>query len=160
MEIQVIKAGRVYKEGKYEKFELEYSRDGKSQTRKLANVADSKPVFFALKDAQEGDVFEIEMKKEGQFWNWVGAESKGGSKPAASGKASSAPVKTSTYETSEERAMRQLYIARQSSLSTAAAMLGQGASPEAVIAAATKFVDFVYSGAVDQQGTDDDFQEE
>lgn len=162
MEIQVIKAGKVYKEGKYEKFELEYSRDGKSQTRKLANVADSKPVFFALKDAQEGDVFEIEMKKEGQFWNWVGAESKGSGKPAASGKASSAPVKTSTYETSEERTMRQLYIARQSSISSAVNALGAGKAEDEYLDLAQAFVDFVYNGRGDGKNVQetDDFQEE
>lgn len=162
MEIQVIKVGKVYKEGKFEKVDLTYSRDGKEQTRKLVNVADSKPVFFALKDAQEGDVFEIEMKKEGQFWNWVGAESKGASRPAASGKASSAPVKTSTYETSEERLIKQLHIARQSSIGYAVNALGEGKTEDEYLDLAQAFVDFVYNGrggGKDVQETDD-FQEE
>ena len=58
-----------------------------------------------------------------------------------------ARVTGSNYETKEERAARQVYIIRQSSLSTAVELLGQGKSVADVIATAKQFEAYVFSKA-------------
>ena len=52
-------------------------------------------------------------------------------------------VTGSNYETKEERAARQVYIIRQSSLATAVDLLGQGASTDTVIETAKVFEAYV-----------------
>lgn len=142
MQIEIIEAGKPYKDGKYFKMALKYNRDGKDQERKLVAVGDSKDTFNILKDAQPGEVYEIEIKKDGDFYNWVGAV-KTDAKPAVS----TARAAKSTFETPEERATRQLHIARQSSLAQAVAYSAY-ANPKATVAEILKtaqtFVDFVY----------------
>ena len=63
------------------------------------------------------------------------------------GAVASTPVR-STYETPEERAKKQVYIVKQSSISAAIALLTTGAksppSTELIISEAQKFVDFVF----------------
>ena len=51
----------------------------------------------------------------------------------------------SNYETAEERARRQVYIIRQSSLGTAVELLGSGASVADVINTAKQFEAYVFS---------------
>ena len=59
-----------------------------------------------------------------------------------------APVR-STYETPEERAKKQVYIVKQSSINAAIQLLSVGAkqppSTELVLTEAQKFVDFVFA---------------
>ena len=98
---------------------------------KKHNQYGDKTVFSTLKSAQNGDVFTILRQKEGDFWQWIGIEQGANSAPTAistpkanvgtSTGASAAPK--SNFETTEERAKRQVYIIKQSSLSTAVAAL-------------------------------------
>lgn len=79
-----------------------------------------------LANLSPGNVFNMEMEKEGEFWNVKGITLATASAPVAD-KDVPATGKTtpytaspkSTYETPEERAKKQLYIIRQSSINQA-----------------------------------------
>ncbi len=116
----------------------------------------SKDVYKVVSEAQSGDVFDVKSEKiAGQdgkeYWNWTGIQTAGKNIPGqsqASGKASPAP--RSNFETPEERAQRQVYIIRQSSLSVAQELLsntkGKGYAASDVIDLAEEFTDFVLNG--------------
>ena len=81
-------------------------------------------IGVALSNMKPGDNFTMVKEKEGEFWNvkdiLVGdtlvATTNTGSKPSA------VPAPKSNYETAEERAKKQVYIIRQSSISSAVAL--------------------------------------
>jgi len=109
-------------------------------------------IKLALGNLNQGETFTMVKEKEGEFWN-VKSITTGGSQPTSSstpdsqvqGKAYTSPK--STYETPEERALRQVMIVRQSSLSNAVAMFAaQGIkklSPQEVITVAKQFESYV-----------------
>lgn len=157
MQIQIIsvspaawKEGKVNaqtgKASKYQEVVLTYTAGGKTSTKKVMSFA---PIFNAVKEAEGGEQYDVEMIKEGEYWNW-----KAMSKMAAGATTTSvdAPPKAqmtrpSTYETAEERAKKQVYIIRQSSLANAISLLaangGKKNSTEEVVAVAEQFVAFV-----------------
>lgn len=153
MQIEITSVGAVYTDKKLEKMELHYNRDGKPTKRLLVNVAYSKEVFAKLRGASVGDKYEIELKKDGEFWNWVGANKISSDYVAApaGGKAATSTAK-SPYETSEERAARQVYIVRQSSISNAITVaLSRGdQSTAGIIAIAKQFEAYVFEKATEE----------
>lgn len=101
--------------GKYQVAEVSYNREGKDEVKKVMSFA--APEVFKSLSAMKSfptDV-NITLKKEGKYWNWVGIEVAAASPKQAAG----APVRQSTYETPEERAKKQVYIVRQSSITAA-----------------------------------------
>lgn len=155
--------------GSYQKLEVSYKDDqGKTATRSIMDfVKDSKPAFTALVDAKYGDSYNISMVKQPgkdgkEYWVWTNAtkgaaDAKGSSVPASAGSGASTTPK-GNWETAEERAARQVYIIRQSSISSAIAALVVGAkkSPEAaeILTLAKKFEDFVFKGLTGDVVTD------
>lgn len=153
MQIQIVSVSKPeWKEkagskAKWQEITLTYISGGKTSAKKILSFA---PVFNAMKEADGGDQFDIEMVKEGDFWNWMKATKLDGS-------AASAPftpdapkaqmTRPSTYETAEERAKKQVYIIRQSSLTNAINLLaangGKKNTVEEVISTAEQFVQFV-----------------
>lgn len=110
----------------YNQLEVTY-KDDKGQTKSKKIMSFANPTVFAtLKNANKGDVFDVEMVKNGDFWNWTSVTPVDGSvasAPAASTgfsktAATSAPGR-SNFETPEERALRQRLIVRQSSITAA-----------------------------------------
>lgn len=104
-------------------------------------------VFNILKDLPRNTTVDVEITQEGQYKNWskvtpVTADVV--EKPAAS----TGRVIGSNYETPAERAARQVYIVRQSSISSAVELLKTGAkappTTEEVLRVAQEFVDFVF----------------
>jgi hypothetical protein len=98
--------------------------------------------YQAVAEAQPGETFDVTTEKNGEFVEWVSLTKAGagsvspvvqqGKVPQSTGTQTTASPR-STYETPEERAKKQVYIVRQSSLSTAADLLSVGAkSPPAV----------------------------
>ncbi len=158
MHIELTSVGAVYVDKKLEKLEAHYLRDGKPSKRLLVNVADSKEVFQKIRGAKVGDKFEIELRKDGEFYNWIGANqilSDYPTAPAAPTKGVSAVAK-STYETSEERAARQVYIVRQSSIANAIAFYGPRAiTVDDVIDTAKKFETYVFEKSLAEDIKDD-----
>ena len=148
--------------GSYQALEVTYKEvaGGKVASRKIMSfVNDSKPAFEALSSASNGEVFTISMVKQPgkdgkDYWVWTNA-----TKGAANATGSTvSPVPTTggatqakgNWETTEERAKKQVYIIRQSSLSTAVAALSVGskAAPKDtdILALAKKFEDYVFDG--------------
>lgn len=119
MQIVVSKVGAPYKEGKFFKLDFEYSRDGKPLTRKLVAVGESKEVFNVLKDSKPGEMYEIKLVKDGDYWNWTNASKLEGSVAAPVSGASSGSRTVGITDS-----QRQRLIVRQSSVATAVALAG------------------------------------
>lgn len=152
MQIQVIgvskpewKEGKINaqtgKASKYQEVILTYAAGGKTSTKKVMSFA---PIFNSVKEAESNEQYEVEMIKEGDFWNWKTMTKLEG-KAVDTSKAQM--TRPSTYETVEERAKKQVYIIRQSSLANAISLLaangGKKNSVEEVISVAEQFVAFV-----------------
>lgn len=102
---------------------VNYTTNGKAEKK---NVMPNNPTFQTFSQSKQGDVFEVQLGKNDKgFWEFKEAtKSEGG---ATASKAAASPSPRSTYETPEERAARQVYIIRQSSLATAVNILSVGA---------------------------------
>lgn len=127
----------------YQVFALTYDKDGQETTKNIMEF--SKEVFGKFKNAAVGSSWNVEVKKNGKYWDWVNAS------PAAGGAevARSAPSGGTGrgFETPEERALKQIYIVRQSSIASALTYSGQqkSALPLAeVLLIAKKFEEFVF----------------
>lgn len=105
-------------------------------------------VFETMKNAKQGDVFEVTTSKVGEYTQWTSATKSEGDTAAAPTKSAPASAVRSTYETPEERATRQRLIVRQSSLGHAIEILTTGAKtppdPSDVETLADRFVAYVY----------------
>lgn len=121
MTIELVDVGQLRRDGKFEKMSLTYIRDGKKTERKLVAINKTKECIQKLQQMKAGDVVEIDMEKEGDFWNWQDA-TKVEPVKAADVKSNSYQ-RQSTYETPEERATKQVYIIKQSSITNAINML-------------------------------------
>lgn len=141
MKIQILSVSvttHPTQKGSYQMADVAYKNltfQGKVEGKKIASFGVTKDSFTTLATAQPNDVYEVNVVKNDKGYNdWVSL-AKGSadasntvSTPAAStgyATAASAP-RTSTYETPEERAKKQVYIIRQSSISSAIAALSCG----------------------------------
>ena len=138
---------------KYQVAETIFKMNGETKTKKIMSFANP-AVFNTLKDAKSGEEYSITQEKDGNgYWQWTSI-SKGGSVSETTTAAQAAPArKESSYtgrdfESSQERADKQRFIIKQSSISSAIQLLSIGAtSPpdvKAVLELADKFVSFVY----------------
>lgn len=131
----------------YQSIEVTYKNDqGQVANKKLMSFSNPS-VFNHIKGLTKGAQINVRTEKDAAgYWQWTGiggdnevAETKSEStKPQAGGR-----VTGSNYETKEERAARQVYIIRQSSLSSAVELLGQGKSVDEVINVAKQFEAYV-----------------
>jgi hypothetical protein len=134
----------------FQQLEVAYKNEqGQPQLKKLISFSNPN-VFKAAKEWVKGDVVNVTTVKNEKtgYWDWIGLEGDGivaENKPASA--ATGARVTGSNYETKEERAARQVFIIRQSSLSTAVELLGQGKSVDDVIKVAKQFEAYVFSKA-------------
>lgn len=133
---------------------------GKVESKKLFDFGVQKDAFKTLATAQIGQVYEINVvKNEAGYNDWIKVEkSDGGAASAAStpqrtsttvSNATTASTATKgTWETPEERAKKQIYIVRQSSLTAAISTLTAGRKtelkPEDVIELASRYEAFVF----------------
>jgi hypothetical protein len=123
MQINVINVALSQAPGnKYQIAEVIYKNDrGDTQTKKLMSFAN--PATYAtLKDAKNGDVFTItQVKNDKGFWDWTSATAGAAAEAnaGATGATKSFTPTKSSYETTEERARRQILIVKQSCLAQA-----------------------------------------
>lgn len=164
MEIQIkvlaveIESKPNKKGGVYQQATVSYKDlgDGKVTAQKIMDFSD-KELFKTVAAMKGGEEYTITKEKRGDYWNWVAATlGVSGVQSAAavpSGTRTSTNIERTTavrgnYETAEERAARQRYIIRQSSLSAAIAVLSPGAKAPldaaAVKALADDFTDWVF----------------
>jgi hypothetical protein len=142
MQIKVVNVG-VENKGKYFAAEIVYKDErDETKTKKLMSFAN--PATYAtLKDAKNGEAYEItQVKNDKGFWDWTSATKADGSNAGAAGTTKSFTPTKSSYETTEERARRQVLIVKQSSLSQAVASF-PAASVEQILERAQTFADWV-----------------
>jgi hypothetical protein len=146
----------------YEELEIAYrdlSNSGKVSSKKLMPFGAGKDAFTSLRNAKPVEIYDVEVVKGEKYWDWIKV-TKGTATTAPStstsgvGTAGHATTSNSTttkggWETPEERAKKQIYIVRQSSLANAVAALSAGAKAplkgEAVIELAQQFEKYVFS---------------
>jgi hypothetical protein len=138
--------------GSYGKLTVAYRNDqGKLAEKPLLSFTNP-AVFKAFEHAEAGAEINVKSEKVGDYWNWTailsGDEATSQAPVANTATTTATRVTGSTYETKEERAVKQKYIVKQSSISAAVAILTVGAktppTPEAVIALADTFVEYVF----------------
>lgn len=152
--IEVV-AVKVENKGKFRVASVTYKdKDGKVDNKAIVSFANATypataEVFKTLSQSQQGDQYDVTSQKDEKgFWQWTSAISVGKNVQGAS--SSVAKIVKSSYETTEERAARQVYIVRQSSISSAIDYLvAQGGKPKfdvnEVIAVAQQFETHVFS---------------
>jgi len=136
----------------YQSIEVTYKNDqGQVANKKLMSFSNPS-VFNHIKGLAKGDSLNVQTEKDANgYWQWTGI---GGDIAVATENKQATPatggrVTGSNYETKEERAARQVYIIRQSSLSTAVELLGTGSKVADVIATAKEFESYVFSKEAD-----------
>ena len=125
MQITIVSVGAVEQaakgKAKWEQFELVY-RGNKGEQKKTVRSFEA-GVFTTLKDAEVGVTYDVKVVKEGEYWQWK--EATVAEKEQNAGTTNEVPVakgskaKVGDWETSEERAKKQTYIVRQSTISNA-----------------------------------------
>jgi len=158
MQVNIIDVGapntHAAKNGRsYQSIEVTYKGDnGQTATKKLMSFSNPS-VFNHIKNLTKGDVVDVVTTKDDNgYWQWTNIGSGQGTATAvttSSAPATGGKVSGSNYETKEERAARQIYIVRQSSISAAIGALSVGAksSPNSadVIKLAKEFEAYVFS---------------
>ena len=138
---------------RYSKAAVTYTYNGEARTQNIMSFTN--PSIFAKVQEKVGQEVEITITKNAAGYNEWASLDEVGTAPAApettggvSAVASTTRVSGSNYETPAERAIKQVYIVKQSSLSTAVALAGHidqpPRSPEDIIETAQKFVDWVF----------------
>lgn len=137
--------------GSYQTIDLTYRNvtfENKVETKKIMSF-NHKDVFNTLKAAQAGDVYTVSRAKNDKgFWDWTSIAAGDAAPAAATGSSgvTTTPAK-STFETADERAKKQVYIVRQSSISAAIATLKtdkKNPTVEEVINVAREFEAYVF----------------
>lgn len=149
IQIQFISAN-VEDKGRYKQAEIAYKDVAKNQVTSKKIMSFNNPnVYKTLVDAKNGELYTIEMQKNDKgYWDWT-AVTTGQTKEAgttATGAKTFASPKSS-YETPEERAQRQVYIVRQSSLASATELLvatKKNATKEDVVEVAKFYEEYVF----------------
>lgn len=119
---------------------------GKVENKNITQYSD---VYKQVAEAQPQQVYNVSLQKDDQgYWQWTSFERVVGESAPPSAAASPAPAASRWQgETAEERAAKQIYIVRQSSLSAAVAALSVGAkvppSAKEVISYADQLVHYV-----------------
>jgi hypothetical protein len=142
----------------YQLAEVLYDYNGQKRTQKILSFANP-AIFKTAKDAQKGEQYEVEIGKNSagynQFNSMVLSDGTPSPKPITSSSSSPASggntgfTANRSFETAEERAVRQRLIVRQSSLTNAIETLSPGAKaaldPAAVIKQAQDYYDWVFA---------------
>lgn len=162
--------------GSYNVADVAYKNNtfqGKVEGKKIMSFGAAKETFSVLSTAQSGASFDIEVVKNDKGYNdWTKATPSQASSgsinnpvfQSAITKASGATTTPrSTYETPEERAQKQVYIIRQSSISAAIGTLSPGAKSslkvEDVLALARQYEDHVFGKKSPGPSGFDDFED-
>lgn len=152
--------------GSYSTAEVTYKNltyGGKTESKKVMSFGATKSAFEVMSNASANEEYTISVVKNDKGYNdWVSATPGLQNEPAAAAptrSGGSTPTRSSgntgggstagrDWETADERAKKQIYIVRQSSVSNAIELLsvGQKAPPavEDVIKVAKEFEEYVF----------------
>lgn len=122
---------------------VEFVRDGKPSKQVIRSFA-APLVYNKLLEFKNFPVdVNVTLQKNGNYWNWTSIESPEKGNQSVETKSpipQTGKVVGSNWETSEERARRQVYIVRQSSVSSAIELL-KAQSPKGVDATIDKVLE-------------------
>jgi len=134
--------------GGYQSIEVTYKNEsGQAQGKKLMSFSNPS-VFKAVQELEKGSVVEVEtFKDDNGYWQWKAIKAAGSAPAETTGKPAGR-VTGSNYETPDERAKRQVYIVRQSSIGHAVSILTVGAKSgpkvDEVLSLAKQLEDYVF----------------
>lgn len=150
--VETVKKGK----NSYQVANVTYTTDrGENKSKKVMSF--SNPAVFAVaKDAKQGETYEVSYTPGDQYYNWASMKvvsndttnvvASNVKQAPASGK-----VLGSTYETAEERKIKQMYIIKQSSIASAITYLNNvhkegepSYNVNEVLDVAQEFVDWIY----------------
>lgn len=184
MIITIVNVSAPESRGTYQFVEVVYKDDqGRVNNRKVMSFGKTAQTFKDIQGYSSGEQVEVqtvrETGKDGQpYNNWVAVGPVGslGTAPAQEASprpaANAAPAARSggNFETPEERAKKQVYIVRQSSIGAAINLLSNGAKVppniDAVLNAAKQFENYVFgldvptSTVKDEVAEFDDFEDD
>ena len=139
--------------GQYQAIEVSYKNEqGQIQGKKLMSFSNP-TVFKAIQEFAKGDILNVEAVKDDQgYWQWKAVQKSDGSEPVTTSKPATTGGKVtgSNYETPEERAKRQVYIVRQSSISSAIELLksnGNDVKVDNVLTVAKQLENYVFGNS-------------
>ena len=148
--IDVVQETLAAKNGRtFQQLVVSYKNDkGMSQAKKLVSFSNP-DLFKSAKSWLKDQVYNVKTVKNEKtgYWDWVGLEGEQAVAETKSSASTGTRVTGSNYETKEERAARQVYIVRQSSITNAVALLGAGKSVSEVLNVAKQFEDFVFANS-------------
>jgi hypothetical protein len=138
----------------YRVFKLNYSVDQQSRDK---DIMEFSPVFKILKGAQPGELYNIDATKNSAgYVDWNNATKAGEGAPTGASEVREVSKK-GTWETPEERALKQQSIIRQSCLANSLKYYEgrfEAITPEQVMGLAATFVEWVNATG------GDDFQDD
>jgi len=150
MIIEIIQVS-VEDKGKYKKADVIYkTSEGKVTNKVVVSFGVSESVFKKLQEAKNGTSYEVTTQKNDKgYWDWTDiSEATKEAQITMATKPTGNTSPKSTYETAEERALRQVLIVRQSSLSNAVAFFALNPkkvpAPQEVLEIATMFEEYVF----------------
>lgn len=156
--------------GSYQQADVAYKNNtfgGKVEGKKVMSFGATEKAFKVLAAASKDETYEVEVVKNDKGYNdWVSMSKAGAAVPVsgvapqpAGSVGKSTPAPKSTYETPEERALKQRYIVRQSSISAAISILSIGAKAplktEDIIAKAKELESYVFDTKTGPTGFED-----
>ena len=153
MKIKVISVELTQKD-KYSIAEVTYrslDREGKVSSKKVMSF---NKVYETASKVQKDEVYDITSEKDkNDYWVWtamVKSDEKDVQAISASGSNSRVSRSTNTYETPEERALKEVRLARKNGLNVAVEYLkatkGAKFNVDEVITVAERFADFAIAG--------------
>ena len=144
MEIKILKIERIHGEDKFKNptttLDLTYESGGVEGKQRIVPFANPS-VFKTLDGASINESFDVAVSKNAKgydVWSSIGAV---GTIKATPG----TKVLGSNYETADERALKQRYIVRQSSIANAIALFGDSTKVETILNVAKQFEEYVFS---------------
>lgn len=144
MRINIVKVD-VENKDKYRQLDVRYQIGGNEYSKKIVSFGDQKAAFENIITNGVG-LYDVTEVKNGKYTNWTEATKISDDAPKSTPTASP----RSTYETAEERALRQRLIVRQSSLSNAIEFLSFKGSKTTdrndVVVLAGFFENYVFNG--------------
>lgn len=138
--LNVVKTSKNDKNGKpFHTLEVAYKNNTFQGKVEGFKVTQFQKAFNDVAVLQPGETVEVNIEKKNGFNEWVSVSKEGGpqvvasstervqKQPSSGDMYRSKQSSVSTYETAEERAKKQVYIVRQSSIASAVSALSVGA---------------------------------
>lgn len=159
MQVTVLEIGSVTEEKKgrnsWYTLPVKYRDDRGGEKEKKFKSFDK--LWPQIKEMEVGKTYDVQVKKEGDFWNWVNISEVQGGGTSSSGTSprNNGVSVNRDWETKEERAIRQKLITSQSSVTAAIEIFKlleeKPGSVEEIFDLAKRVQDFHFNGSDSQK---------